>query len=147
MSTGIKHSEVKFAAGAVIFKDGDPRRALFIVKSGQVAIFKLTAQNEKIPLGIVGSGEYLAETGLLEGKSNHSTWAVALTDVDAISIPSEAIEEQLKTAPQWLVALCKHMSKKLPLLNDLVRRNKLNDESLGGAMNAVEENDRKKKVA
>lgn len=145
MTTPLKHSEVKFEAGSIIFKEGDLRQELYIIKSGQVAIFKMTPQNERLPLGIINSGEYLGETGLLENKPRHGTWAVALTDVEAICISAEAINEQLKSAPPWLVALCKGLAQKLRGMNDLVRRNKLADDSLDKTMIAIGDNEQKKK--
>ena len=145
MSIGLHHSVVIYPASTVIFKDGDTRNAMYIVTKGQIAIFKITPQNERIPLGIVGSGEYLAETGLLDNKPTHATWAVALTDVELICIPAEAILEQMKTAPQWLVALSRGLSQKLRKMNDIVRRNKLSDNSLDHAMEAAIRNELKRK--
>lgn len=145
MSDGLNHSTLQFAAGDVIFKDGDLRTSLFIVQKGQVAIFKITPTNERIPLGIVSSGQYLAETGLIDNKRFHATWAVALTDVELISIPSAAIMEQLKTAPQWLVSLSRGLAQKLRRMNDIVRKNKLTDESLDNAILAAQANEDKRK--
>jgi len=144
---GLKHTVMKFPAEAVIFRDGDFRTHLYIVHKGQIGIAKITSQNERIPLGIVSSGEYLGESGLLDDKTSHSTWAYALTDVELIAIPVEAIKEQLKSAPQWLVALTRGNAQKLRRMNDLVRRNKLTDESLDAAILAIQVNFLKNKSA
>ena len=146
MAVPLNHSIQKYSAGSVIFRDGDSRQFLYIVKKGQIAIFKVTAAGERLPLGMVGSGEYLAETGLIDGKAIHATWAIALTDVEVIAIPSDPILEQLKTVPPWLVALTRGLSQKLRNMNELVRRNKLTDESLDDAMIAVQDNDKKSKA-
>lgn len=143
MPDGLKHTTLTYPAQSVIFRDGDLRTHLYIVQKGQIGIVKFTPQNERIPLGIIGSGEYLGEAGLLDGKSSHSTWAFALTDVELIAIPVAAIREQLKHAPQWLVALCRGSAQKLRRMNDLVRRNKLTDDSLDTAIMAIQENDQK----
>ncbi len=145
MAGALKHTLQKFEAGAIIFKDGDFRQHLYIVQKGQLGIFKLSAKDERLPLGIIQSGEYLGETGLLDGKTNHATWAMALTDVELIAIPANSILEQLKTAPPWLVALTRGMSQKLRRMNDLVKRNRLTDESLDTAIMAVFENHQKTK--
>lgn len=140
MGFTVQPTNLSYPVGSVIFKEGDHREYLYIVKSGQIAIFKLTAQNERIPLAIINSGEYLGETGLLDGKQTHATWAYALTDVELIAIPADAINDQLKTVPQWLIALCRGMSQKLRSMNDLVKRNRLSDNSLEEAMQAALEN-------
>jgi len=146
MAAALKHSLQKFESGAVLFKDGDFRQFLYIVQKGQIGIFKLSAKDERLPLGIIHSGEYLGETGLLDGKTTHATWAVALTDVELIAIPSASILEQLKTAPTWLVALTRGMSQKLRRMNEVVKRNHLTDETLNIAIQAVFTNDQKLKA-
>lgn len=143
-AVGLKHSLQKYPSGAVLFRDGDQRAFLYIVQKGQVAIYKVASSGERLPLGIVGTGEYLAETGLLDAKDNHATWAVALTDVEVIAIPSDLILEQLKAVPPWMVALTRGLSQKLRHMNDLIRRNGLTDDSLEKAMAAVQQNARKK---
>lgn len=143
MPVSLSHSIQKHPAGATVFKDGDLRQFLYIVQKGQVAIFKIGAHGKKLPLGLTGPGEYLAETGLIDGKAIHATWAIALTDLELIAIPSDLILDQLKHAPQWLVALTRGLSQKLRLMNDLVRRNGIADENLETAMFAVQENDKK----
>jgi CRP/FNR family cyclic AMP-dependent transcriptional regulator len=145
MTTALKHSVEAYPAGSVIFRDGDARLFLYIVQKGQIAIFKTTPQNERIPLGIVGSGEYLAEIGILDNKASHGTWALALTDVEIIKIPNDAFNEQLKNAPPWLVAMAKGLSQKLRRMNDLVRRNRLADDSLDSAILAVQVSEEKRK--
>jgi CRP/FNR family cyclic AMP-dependent transcriptional regulator len=147
MTTSLKHSIEPYPAGSVIFREGDARLFLYIVQKGQIAIFKITPQNERIPLGIIGSGEYLAESGILDNKATHGTWALALTDVEIIKISNDAFNEQLKNAPPWLVAMAKGLSQKLRRMNDLVRRNKLADDSLDTAILAAQENDKKRKAA
>lgn len=117
---------------------------MFIVKSGQISIYKTTAQQERIPLGIISSGEYLAETGLLEGKTTHGTWAVALSDCVLIAIPAEAINEQLKTVPPWLISLSKGLAQKLRGMNDLMRRNRWYDSGLDHSMQTARANAKKK---
>jgi len=54
----LSHSIQKFPAGATIFKDGDARQFLYIVQKGQIAIYKVTAAGDRLPLGLIGSGEY-----------------------------------------------------------------------------------------
>lgn len=145
MAVGIRHSVVQFSQGSVIFRDGDPRQALYIIQKGHIAIYKLDKNGERIPLGIVGPSEFLGEDGLLDNKPRHGVWAVALDDCDAIKIPVDAIEEQLKSAPQWLVGLAKGLAQKLQHMNDLVRRNQITDENLDKVMEVMRENDKKRK--
>ena len=147
MSPPSHHSLQKFNQGDTIFKDGDPRSHLFVIQKGQIAIFKVAADGARLPLGLVGSGEYLGESGLIDDKPSHNTWAVALTDVEVIAIDVTSIREQLKSAPPWLVALTKGLAQKVRKMNEVVRRNKIEDESLKNAMIAVAESERRRKAA
>ena len=141
------HKTVRFQAGTTLFRDGDARLSLYIINSGQIEIYKMTADGFRLPLAIVGSGEYLGETGLLDGHPFHASSAVALTDVEAIEIPASAIQAQLKLAPAWLVALTKGLAQKLRRTNDLIRRNRVADEKLTDAVEAAEQNERDRRKA
>lgn len=147
MNEGQKHIVISYPAGAVIFREGDFRTHLYIVQKGQIGILKFAAQNERIPLGIVSSGEYLGEAGLLDDKTSHGSWAIALSDSELIAIPVAAIKEQLKSAPQWLIALMRGNAQKLRRMNDLVRRNKIADESLDAMIMTIQDNALKSKTA
>lgn len=140
-----KFKTVYFPAGHVIFRDKDPRQFLYIIKSGQIEIFKLDSKGLKIPLGIVASGEYLGELGMINELANHSTSAMALTEIEAIQISSETVQEQLKAAPSWLVALTKGLGVKLQHVNEILRRNGLIDDSLGTAVTTAAQNLEKRK--
>jgi CRP-like cAMP-binding protein len=145
---GSKKTEIlNFPADKIIFREGDFRTYLYIVQKGQIAIYKMSYKNERLPLGIISSGEYLGETGLLDLKPQHSTWAQALTDVELIAIPVSGIIDQLKSAPSWLIALSRGLSQKLRRMNDLVKRNGVSDEDLINTFIAIHENDEKAKAA
>lgn len=112
--------------------------ALYIIAEGQLEVYRTAGSGEKIPLGIIKSGQYVGETALLLGR-NHTSNVVALTPVKAHRLTKEAIESQLKTVPTWLLALTKGLIERLNSANELLRRNGLIDESLSGQVKAVEE--------
>ncbi len=111
---------------------------LFIVKEGQLEVYK-TKGDQKIPLGIISSGEYIGEAAILLG-TPHLSNVVALTEVKVIKLPKAAIEAQLKQAPAWLVSLTKGLVEKLRHANDILRRNNLIDETMSSKINAIGQN-------
>lgn len=137
---------VEFMPGEYILREGAQCDALFVVKSGQIQIFRLDNQKNKIPVGIVQSNEYLGEMSLLTDKP-HSANAVALTKVICLKIHTDALEEQLKTAPPWLVALTRGLVYKLQRTNDVLKRNGIVDESLTIAVKAIQEKEKINKIA
>ncbi len=135
-----KFNDIKIKAGTLIFQEKQGSDALYIIKSGQVQIFRLGKDREsRILLGIVGSGEYLGETSVLTGQP-HSSNAIALTDVIAVQLKKEVIDEQLKNSPPWLVGMVKGLVSKLQRTNEILRRNNLVDETLASAVSAIEDN-------
>lgn len=135
-----KFTEMKFKAGDFIFQEKMASSALYIIKSGQVQVFRYGKDREhRIPLGIVGSGEYLGELSLLQGQT-HVSNALALNDVVAVQLKKEVIDEQLKSSPAWLVGMVKGLVSKLQRTNEIVRRNNLVDETLSNTVTAIEDN-------
>lgn len=141
-----KSYEVEFNAGDYILREGANCDSLIIVKSGQIKIFKVSQSGAEIPLGIVQSGEYLGEMAMINDRS-HSANAVALTKVVCIKLPTNVIEEQLKTVPSWLVALTRGLVHKLIKTNEVLRRNSIVDDSLSTAVKAISHREDNKKSA
>src|SRR4051812_3480662 len=111
--TDSRVTTVRFNAGQILFHENDPSTALFIIKNGQVEIFRVTPDHHKVPLGIVGSAEYLGDLGLSGDGARHSATAIAITEVEAIRIPMDDVLAQLRQAPSWLIALTKGLGQKL----------------------------------
>lgn len=130
--------EIKFKAGEKIFEESMGSDGLYIIKEGQIQIYRNGKNGQKIPLAIVNSGSYLGEMALLAGRP-HSSTAIALTDVTAIKIPKESIESQLEQVPSWLIALTKGLVTRLSAMNDLLKRNNIVDEKIMGAISAAED--------
>ncbi len=135
---------VSFKAGDILFNEKDRCNSLFVVRSGQVEVFKKNKDGEKIPLSIVNSGEYLGEMAIF-ADNIYSATAIALTDVVALKLPRALIEIQLKAAPPWLVALTKGLVQRLKSTSEIIRKHDIVDEGLLSAVKAIEENAEKAK--
>ncbi len=138
-----KVKSVSYQAGDYIFREGAQCDSIFIVKSGQVEIYRVDNHRNKIPMALVQSGEYLGEMSLISDRP-HSANAVALTETVCLKITSEILEEQLKQTPQWLVALTRGLVYKLHRTNTLLKRNGIVDESLTASVKAIREKNKKK---
>ena len=141
-----KFDTVEFMPGEYILREGARCDSLFIVKSGQIEIFRIDTRKNKIPLGIVDSGEYLGEMSLIADRS-HSANAVAITKTICLKLTSDSMEKQLKLAPPWLVSLTRGLALKLYQTNEVLKRNSIVDESLSTAIKAIQDNELKKKVS
>lgn len=122
---------VSFPKGHYIITEKSLKKCLYVVKTGEVGVFKENLRKELFPLGSVGPGEYLGENALLFG-TPHCASAIALTDVECIEIPFHLIEDQIEKVPGWIISLTRGVITRLNKANELVKRNGLVDESLKG---------------
>lgn len=61
----VKLFEKEYPAGEIIFREGDPGKALFIVLDGKVSIAHAIESSEK-PLAVLGPGAYFGELALID---------------------------------------------------------------------------------
>ncbi len=77
----------------VIFREGDPGEAAYLVESGLVGIFK-TVEGEEIQLATMKEGELFGEMAIIDG-SSRMAHAVALEDSVIVAIPRAGLEAML----------------------------------------------------
>ncbi len=141
MNQNDKVKTITYLPGEFILREGAKCDSLFIVKTGQVQIYRLDSRKNKIVMGMVQSGEYLGEMALLSSKP-HSANAVALTRTECVKLSSHVLEEELKKVPKWLSALTRGLVFKLNRTNEVLRRNGINDESLTTAIRAIQDKEK-----
>jgi CRP-like cAMP-binding protein len=76
------------AKGKPIFKEGEPTKGLYLVKSGKVEISKATPDGWKQTLAVIADNHIFGELSVIEDKKNHGADATAIetTEVYRISI-------------------------------------------------------------
>ena len=128
---------ITLAPGDFLIREKSGCDALYIIKEGQLEVYKTSSSGEHIPLALISSGQYVGEAALLLGNLNMSN-VVALTPVTAVKLSRSSIEAQLKTVPPWLLTLAKGLVERLHHSNDLLRKNGWVDESLSSRLKAIE---------
>jgi CRP-like cAMP-binding protein len=118
----------RFAAGEVLFRQGDPSDFVVLIRSGEVEVLRETS-HEPVPLGTVGSGEHVGEMGVLECQPRSAT-VRALNDVEADLIGRGAFLVTVKEDPELAYRLVVRMSARLRIADELVARL---DEAAGGS--------------
>ncbi len=89
----------------VLFDEGDPGDAAFIVDSGLVGIYK-TVEGEHVELATLKAGELFGEMAIVDG-SERMAYAKAKEDSVVIEIPAKAVETRLGKVDPFLRALMK----------------------------------------
>lgn len=133
---------VKFKPGDHLIRAMQPGTHLYIIKEGQLEVYKKNKSGERIPVAIIGSGEYVGETGVLLN-DNYASNVVALTQVTALQMTKKHIDNQLKEVPSWLLALTVGLIDRLRKANEVLKKHDLVDESLDSRLKAIEENGKK----
>ncbi|MDX1763431.1 MAG: Crp/Fnr family transcriptional regulator [bacterium] len=85
--------------GEVLFHEGEPGRHLYIVRSGSVKVYKLSADGKERILQVFGPGQFFAELPVLDGR-NYPASAEALSPGALLFVSRENIVQLLSRYPQ-----------------------------------------------
>lgn len=111
-----------FQKGDLIFQQGSAATGLFVVKTGRVKAFKLSAQGKEQILHLFGEGDHFAEVPALDGKDFPAS-AEALQLSEVIFLPRIAFLELLHQYPDiainMLISLSQHARHLSQLVEDL----------------------------
>jgi len=118
-----------FEVGQYILREFEVADCAYVILSGEVGIFKRGEGQDIVPLGIIKTGEYLGELGVVSGKVR-SAEAIALTPVTAVKITREILETELSKAPAWVSALLIGMAERLAKADELLRKHQTSDQIL-----------------
>ncbi|MCB0361197.1 MAG: Crp/Fnr family transcriptional regulator [Bdellovibrionales bacterium] len=113
--SGIK----KLSKGDILFREGDPSDAMFVIKAGRIAIKKAKGSSDII-LAELKPGEMLGEMAFFDNKPRSAS-AMAMQDSDVIVLPFSALYAQFKTFPEWLKAMVKTVNNNLRSANQRIK--------------------------
>ena len=96
-------------AGALVFEEGTPGDALYVVLSGEVGVFDadhdVTAR--------IGPGDFFGEFSLLMA-SSHTRTARALADSELLVLPKDSFEELLASNPDLDAHFRRKVEERIP---------------------------------
>ncbi len=88
-----------FQRGELLFAEGDRCAGLFIVASGKIRIFKLSASGREQVLAIEGPGSSFAEIPVFDG-GNYPAAASAMEDADVLFIARKDFQNYCREHPE-----------------------------------------------
>lgn len=91
----------KFAAGTVVFNEGDAGDMAYVVESGRVGIFK-TVEGRRVALGQINVNGIFGEMALIDNEPRMAS-AVALEDSVCLVIPMAALKAQIGKTPDLVI--------------------------------------------
>lgn len=105
--------------GELLFREGDPSDAAYVIKSGRLSITK-SKGNSEIVLAELGPGSMLGEMAFFDNKPR-SAGAKATTKSVVIALPFKALNAQFKTFPEWLKVMVKTINQHLRDANQRIK--------------------------
>lgn len=107
------------AKDTYLFREGDVPDAMYIVKSGSLAVTK-TKGNSEIVLAEIKPGSMVGEMAIFD-KKPRSANVKATKDCEVVSLPYEALDKQLDALPVWIKAIMRTMNDNLREANKKIR--------------------------
>lgn len=102
----------KLNRGELIFAEGEEAEGFWVIASGQIKIYKMSADGREQILHLFGPGEVFAEVALFADQ-RYPAHAVALGRSQVLLFPRRALIDQISRAPDLALALLAVMAWRL----------------------------------
>jgi CRP/FNR family cyclic AMP-dependent transcriptional regulator len=99
----------RFAAGQVLWNEGDPGEALLVLEAGQLRICRFTGTGAEVVLSVVEAPASLGELALLDGAPRDAT-VIAQRPVTVRLVPRSAFRELLRREPAVVEGLLRTLA-------------------------------------
>lgn len=110
--------EVEFPRGDVIFTQGTGEDDVYFIRSGKVKIGLESPDGGKNLLAIYGPSDVLGEVPLFD-EGPPASFAIAVTDVQAVSVRHEALRGQICARPELAEYMLRLLARRLRQTNSL----------------------------
>ncbi|HBB33323.1 MAG TPA: Crp/Fnr family transcriptional regulator [Cyanobacteria bacterium UBA8803] len=111
-----------YAKGEIIFEEGEEGRGFFVVCSGRVKVFKISAEGKEQILGLFGPKDHFAEVPAFDGQCFPAS-AAALEKSQLLFFPRSAFLGLLEQHPTIAIAMlaifARHLRQFARLIEDL----------------------------
>ncbi len=111
-----------------IFREGMPGEYLFMIRTGNVKIYKLSEEGREQILGVFGPGDFFAELPLLDG-GKYPASAEALTAGTLVRLRRESFLEILNDHPGVVTKILETVGARLRYFTNMVADLTLKDAS------------------
>jgi CRP/FNR family transcriptional regulator len=116
-----KSRVLNYPAGTQIFAPSQPAERFFVVLSGRVKIFKLSAKGDEQILHLYGPGETFGEAAMW-AQINYPAFADALEDTTLLGVSRKILHEAISGSPELAIGMLAGLSQKLHEFNRLIEQ-------------------------
>lgn len=107
--------------GRVIFQEGEPAEAFFVVLGGYVKVYRSLPNGEEAIIGIFGTGDSFAEVAVFAA-TGYPASADAVADARLLRVPSRIFRDRIATRPEIASRTMTHVTRKMRHLVDQVEQ-------------------------
>lgn len=112
--------ERKLSKGELLFSEGENSRAMYVLKSGMIRIFKKKGDSD-IEIDTVRAGQILGELAFLDGNPRSAS-GEALTECHLVEVSGQTFQSVLNSMPDWLKLLLKTVVGRLRTASTRIRQ-------------------------
>lgn len=109
----------KLSKDHYLFRESDAPDAMYIIKSGQLAVTK-TKGNSEVILAELKPGQMVGEMALFDRKPRSAS-VKATKESEVIMLPYDAMTSQLETLPVWVKAILRTLNDNLREANKKIK--------------------------
>ncbi|MDA3956659.1 cyclic nucleotide-binding domain-containing protein [Oceanispirochaeta sp.] len=104
---------------AVIFKEGEMSRVMYVIMAGEVEIRKKTGKNSYKTLTVLKKGDFFGEMAIIENKPRTAT-AVAKVQTKLIMLDTDAFYNMVNKSSDFASKMIKTLSSRLRKADQLI---------------------------
>jgi CRP-like cAMP-binding protein len=108
-----------FPSGSVVFREGDPGDALYLIESGQIDICVISPDGRNLTLNTLGTGDVLGEIALLDNGARTATAAVR-SEATLNVIARSQLRSAIMRNPEVALEIMKLAGKRLRWVSGLL---------------------------
>lgn len=101
-----------FQPGAVIIREGDPDKRLFVILTGEVEVIKNLGTKREISLGTFGPFRYFGEMALIDDLLRSAS-VVARKDTRLLSLGQDSLRQEIMRYPTVAFELLQVLSRRI----------------------------------
>jgi CRP/FNR family transcriptional regulator, cyclic AMP receptor protein len=117
----------EFPQGAVLFREGEPGREMYVVQHGRITISKQVGEVEKI-LASLGAGEFVGEMSILNNKPRSAN-ATCAEASKLLVIDAKTFEAMIRGNAEIAIRMIKKLSDRLAEANEQIENLLFSDAS------------------
>jgi len=99
----------RFAAGQVVFNEGEPSAHLYVIRRGRIRILVQSAHGDEMTLSVLDAGDTIGELSMIDGQPRSAS-AEAITEAELVALPAADIRTALHTDPALLFAVAAELA-------------------------------------